>query len=115
MKKLTIEEFFELGKEEKEKALGEVTKKAIAEHHKAGRATTHADVKGIYKLFPDGRKEYVKKSLPETYKGYSTKDLLKTWEEIKSPKGTNSPKDQIRAMSQLLREYKLGLFGIKRD
>ncbi len=29
-------------------------------------------------------------NLPETYKGYPTKELLKTWEEIKSKDGTKS-------------------------
>jgi hypothetical protein len=28
------------------------------------------------------------KKLPETFMGYSTKDLLKTWEEIQRPAGT---------------------------
>ncbi len=55
------------------------------------------------------------KNLPETFKGYSTKELLKTWKEIRSPKGTNSSTDQISAMRKLLREYKLGIFGINRD
>jgi len=55
------------------------------------------------------------KTLPETYKGYPTKELIKTWEEIRSPQGTTSDRDQIRAMGQLLREYKLGLFGINQN
>ncbi len=51
------------------------------------------------------------KELPQTFKGYSTKDLLRTWEEIKSPKGTKAPQEKILAMNQLLREYRLGLFS----
>lgn len=48
------------------------------------------------------------KKLPKTYKGYSTKELLKTWSQLKSggiPEDT--PKEQILAMSQLLQEYKI--------
>lgn len=53
--------------------------------------------------------------IPETYMGYPTKDLLQTWEEIKSSKGTKSPEDQILAMNRFLREYKFGLFGVDVD
>ena len=47
---------------------------------------------------------------PETYKGFSVSDLLKTWEEIRG-EGTKAPVEMIRAMRDFLREYKLGLFG----
>ncbi|MCK5243789.1 MAG: hypothetical protein KAJ90_00855 [Desulfobacterales bacterium] len=50
------------------------------------------------------------KDFPKTYKGFSTKDILRTWEEIKTPQGTKTPKDLILAMSEFLREYRLGLF-----
>lgn len=33
-------------------------KEAVGEHHAAGRPTCHADERGIYLLYPDGRKEY---------------------------------------------------------
>ncbi len=49
------------------------------------------------------------KNLPETYKGYPTKELLKTWEELSSKDGTKSSRDQIVAMRHLLREFKLGV------
>lgn len=58
--KLTIDELFDLSKEEKETLLSEVGKTAIAEAHALGLATTHGDEKGIYKLYPDGHKEYTK-------------------------------------------------------
>lgn len=51
-------------------------------------------------------------NLPETYKGYKTKDLLKVWEEIKAPRGTKAPKEMIKAMDSLLREFKFGIFSI---
>jgi len=50
------------------------------------------------------------KELPDTFQGYQTADLLKTWEEIQA-NGTKAPEDQITAMGNLLREYRLGLFG----
>jgi hypothetical protein len=50
------------------------------------------------------------RDLPETYMGYSTKDLLTTWVEIQQPKGTQAPREQILVMRRLLRDYKLGLF-----
>ncbi len=48
-------------------------------------------------------------NLPETFNGYSTKELLKTWEELNSKEGTKSSQDQIIAMGQLLKDYKLGV------
>jgi len=50
------------------------------------------------------------KELPEIFQGFKTTDLLKTWEEIQA-KGTKAPEDQIAAMRNLLRQYKLGLFN----
>ena len=50
------------------------------------------------------------KKLPDMFEGYQTADLLKTWEEIQG-KGTKAPEDQIAAMGNLLRKYRLGLFG----
>lgn len=40
--------------------LKEAAKKAIAETHAAGRASTHGDSQGIYHLYPGGKKEYIK-------------------------------------------------------
>jgi len=51
------------------------------------------------------------KELPETLKGYSTKELLSTWEEIQRPEGTQAPKEKILAMHKLLKKYRLGLFS----
>lgn len=59
-KKMTIDEYFDLPKEEKEKIFARATKAAIAEAHALGLATTHGDGKGIYKLYPDGRREYTR-------------------------------------------------------
>jgi len=46
--------------EEKEAVVQEATRKAIAETHAAGRPSTHGDEKGVYQLYPDGHKEYIK-------------------------------------------------------
>ncbi|OEU53592.1 MAG: hypothetical protein BA871_11610 [Desulfuromonadales bacterium C00003096] len=53
-----------------------------------------------------------KKKLSATHKGFLTKDLFKTWEEIKTPAGTKTPKNQILVTRQLLREYRLGVFSV---
>jgi hypothetical protein len=54
------------------------------------------------------------KELPETYMGYSTKDLLRTWEELQKPGGTKASEEQIVAMDMFLKEYKLGVFGMQK-
>jgi hypothetical protein len=46
--------------EEMDLIVKQATKKAIAETHAAGRPSTHGDDKGVYQLYPDGRKEYIK-------------------------------------------------------
>ncbi len=46
--------------EEKEAVAREAVRKAIADTHAAGRPSTHGDEKGVYQLYPDGRKEYIK-------------------------------------------------------
>lgn len=43
-----------------DKVFKEAAQKAITETHAAGRASTHGDSKGIYHLYPDGKKEYIK-------------------------------------------------------
>jgi len=50
------------------------------------------------------------KELPDTFEGYQTADLVKTWEEIKTG-GTKASKDQIEAMGNLLADHKLGIYG----
>ena len=57
---LKLEEFIELSKEEKEKIFGEATRKARAETHAAGRSSCHGDNLGVYNLYPDGTKKYIK-------------------------------------------------------
>ena len=44
----------------KGKIFGEATRKAIAETHAAGRPSCHGDNKGVYNLYPDGTKKYIK-------------------------------------------------------
>jgi ribosomal protein L5 len=59
-KKMTIDEYFDLSKEKQEEMLSRATKAAITRAHALGLATTHGDGKGIYKLYPDGHKEYTR-------------------------------------------------------
>lgn len=40
--------------------LGAAAKEEIERHHAAGRATAHGDDKGVFLLYPDGKKEYIK-------------------------------------------------------
>jgi hypothetical protein len=47
------------------------------------------------------------KNLPQTYLGYSVKELLQVYEELKTPQGTKAPKEKIAAMSKLVLEYRL--------
>lgn len=42
------------------KLLAEGAKKEIAETHVSGRPSTHGDDKGIYHLYPEGQKKYIK-------------------------------------------------------
>ena len=51
---------WELTNEELDEIMTEATRKAIEETHAAGRPSTHGDDKGVYYLYPDGRKEYIK-------------------------------------------------------
>ncbi|RPJ74617.1 MAG: hypothetical protein EHM20_10310 [Alphaproteobacteria bacterium] len=53
-------QIWEMTMEEKEAVVQEATRKAIAETHAAGRPSTHGDEKGVYQLYPDGHKEYIK-------------------------------------------------------
>lgn len=45
---------------EMEDLAGVAAKEEIAKTHTAGRPSTHGDEKGVYHLFPDGHKEYIK-------------------------------------------------------
>ena len=42
-----------------ERIFGEATKEAMASAHAAGLYTTHGDDKGVFRLYPDGHKEYM--------------------------------------------------------
>lgn len=52
--------FWDMTKEEQEALLREAAKEEIAKHHATGNPTCHGDDKGVFWLYPDGRKEYVK-------------------------------------------------------
>jgi 4-alpha-glucanotransferase len=54
-----FKEFLEMPKEEREALLAEATHKAIKETHALGLPTTHGDDKGVYRLYPDGHREYI--------------------------------------------------------
>jgi hypothetical protein len=56
-----IKQFLEMPKKEREAMLSEATHKAIAETHALGLPTTHGDNKGVYRLYPDGHKEYIER------------------------------------------------------
>ena len=53
--------FLGLTKDEKEALLKEATEEAIAETHAAGYPTAHGDERGVYLLYPDGHREYIKR------------------------------------------------------
>lgn len=62
----------EMTMEQKEARAGKAVRAAVARSHAPGHPTAHADEKGIYNLYPDGRKEkeYVKLySAPENTVG----------------------------------------------
>lgn len=61
-------EFLEMSKREIEALYGEATTDAISKHRAAGRFTTHGDEKGVYRLYPDGHREYVE-TYPEETRG----------------------------------------------
>jgi hypothetical protein len=51
---------WDLTAEEKLEIAKEAAREAIAETHALGLPSTHMDNEGIYKLYPDGHKEYTK-------------------------------------------------------
>ncbi|MGD0237475.1 MAG: hypothetical protein ABSC55_23465 [Syntrophorhabdales bacterium] len=53
--------FFDMSGKEMEALLKEAAAEAIAKTHAAGLPTTHGDEKGVYRLYPDGHKEYTKR------------------------------------------------------
>jgi hypothetical protein len=52
-------DFFAMSSEERTSMYAEATRAEVALHHAAGRYTTHGDEKGVYRLYPDGRKVYI--------------------------------------------------------
>jgi hypothetical protein len=52
--------FFDMEKSEQEHILAEITSEAIEKIHAAGLPTSHGDNKGVYLLYPDGHREYIK-------------------------------------------------------
>jgi len=64
-----------LDKAQLEDFFGTATREAISKIHAAGLPSTHGDDKGVYRLHPDGRKEYIKLySVHGAGKGPSTGD-----------------------------------------
>ena len=55
-----LKKIWEFTEHEMEILAGEAAKEAIDETHAAGRPSTHGDEKGVYHLFSDGHKEYIK-------------------------------------------------------
>jgi hypothetical protein len=60
-RKLTLREFDDLPPEEQSRILGRATRAAIAKTHAMGRPSVHGDRQGIFELYPDGSKKYIKK------------------------------------------------------
>lgn len=52
--------FFDMEDSEQDQIVARATSEAVKKVHAAGFPTTHGDDKGIYRLYPDGRKEYIK-------------------------------------------------------
>ncbi|MEU8134766.1 hypothetical protein [Streptodolium elevatio] len=49
-----------IGRERAQELMAEAVRKAVEEHHALGLPTTHGDGKGrYYRLYPDGRQEYL--------------------------------------------------------
>ena len=83
--------------------------------NKLAARLTRAEAGGLIMQINSARSENAKQKLPETFMGYSTKDLLRTWEEIQQTEGTKAPKEKIIAMDQLLKKYHPGLFNLNQD
>lgn len=53
--------FWDLTDAQQAERLAERGKQIIAETHAAGRPTTHGDSRGVYQLYPDGHRQYIKR------------------------------------------------------
>ena len=51
--------FFDMSTEERTAMYDQGIRTEVARHHAGGRYTTHGDERGVYRLYPDGRKEYI--------------------------------------------------------
>jgi hypothetical protein len=58
---------------------------------------------------------FERNNLPETYKGFSTLDLLDVWARLCTPKGCpGTSREKLHAMGGLLQEFKLApVFQVK--
>lgn len=88
---------WEMTKEEKEAMFAEATRKAIEETHAAGRPSTHGDAKGVYHLYPDGRKEYIKLYEEEKTVKKDIRDLTKEEEEALFAEATRRAIEETHA------------------
>lgn len=52
-------DFFAMTKEDRTALYAQGIRAEVKRHHAEGRYTTHGDERGVYRLYPDGRKEYV--------------------------------------------------------
>jgi hypothetical protein len=52
-------DFFTMSAEERTALYAQGIREDVARHHAEGRYTTHGDEAGVYRLYPDGRKEYI--------------------------------------------------------
>jgi hypothetical protein len=52
-------DFFAMSTEERTALYAQGIHTQVARHHAGGRYTTHGDEKGVYRLYPDGHKEYI--------------------------------------------------------
>ncbi len=52
-------DFFSMTGRERAAMYAEGIRDEVSRHHAADRYTTHGDEKGVYRLYPDGRKQYI--------------------------------------------------------
>lgn len=54
-----------IGRERAHELMAEAVRQAVARQHAAGLPTAHGDGKGVYLLYPDGRKVYLDEEAKE--------------------------------------------------
>ncbi len=52
-------DFFSMNRQERTAMYADGIRAEVARHHAEGRYTTHGDETGVYRLYPDGRREYI--------------------------------------------------------